>query len=481
MTEKLFTGTLSIKPNQKPKPIYHFMSLLNGLGTSTTHFFITETPNILNDPEQARHFVMSVVELLSSHTEEMKKLGEENYEMHSELKNQGRELKEMVTEKKHLTSTMKKLSVENNEIRNELQIQGRELKEMVTEKKHLTSTVEKLYDENKLLSGKIAFLSDAVMEIGAENKHLSAQVEHLAKENEEMTDTIKHQARDLSALNKTVTGLQNRIKTDQSSRQSSDLVLEETGGNISKRIVLHSDTDILSLVTTHGTEIQKLQTDLAAFKNGSQASSVDIHKLEADVTALKTDKHKYKSGSTYVRWGRTNCSGNGTELVYSGYAAGSDKTDKGAAANYICLSPDPLWGHYTNAKDADAKVMGVEYEFYGVTNGGDTSAFFHKNLHQEDAPCSVCRSPRSTVIMIPGRNQCYRGWTLEYKGYLVAGYYGHPAATEYVCLDDYPEAMPGGHADQDGKLMYMVEGRCGSLRCPPYVDGRELTCAVCSK
>ena len=120
------------------------------------------------------------------------------------------------------------------------------------------------------------------------------------------------------------------------------------------------------------------------------------------------------------------------------------------------------------------------YEF----NGADsfrTNAFFHKNLHDEDVPCSVCRITRPTVIMIPGRNQCYSGWTLEYKGYLVAGYYGHTAPTEYVCLVDNPDVIPHGHANQNGKLFYMVEGRCGSLTCPPYVDGRELTCVVCSK
>ena len=117
------------------------------------------------------------------------------------------------------------------------------------------------------------------------------------------------------------------------------------------------------------------------------------------MTALKTDKPKGGSGSTYVRWGRNNCSGNGTELVYNGYSAGSDYRDKGAAANYICLSPDLLYGYYTNGNDDFAKVIGVEYEFHGAALG-DTTAFFHKNLQEEDAPCS--RSPRPTVIMIPG-------------------------------------------------------------------------------
>ena len=86
-------------------------------------------------------------------------------------------------------------------------------------------------------------------------------------------------------------------------------------------------------------------------------------------------------------------------------------------------------------------------------------------MYTEDAPCSVCRSSRLTVIMIPGRNQCYPGWTLEYKGYLVAGASDHTAASEYVCLDDRPEVLQKGHADEEGKLFYFVEGRCGSLPC----------------
>ena len=335
---------------------------------------------------------------------------------------------------------MKKLGEENRSMHKKLQSYDRELKKITTTMQNLSENIQ--------------ILSDKVIKIETENKHLSSQVEKIAKKNEVLTSKITLQTKDISALQR-----KNRIMTEQNFRPSNDLVPENTIDNISKRIVLHSNTDILSLVTTHGTEIQKLQTDIAA---------------------LKTDMPKVGSGSTYVRWGRNNCSGNGTELVYSGYAAGSDYQETGAAANYICLSPDPLWGYYNDAHNADAKVMGVEYELNGAAP--DTKAFFHKNLHEEDAPCSVCRSSRPTVIMIPGRNKCYKGWTLEYKGYLVAGYYGFAAATEYVCLDDNPDVIPGGHADENGSLFYMVEGRCGrSLTCPPYIDGREITCVVCSK
>ena len=57
----------------------------------------------------------------------------------------------------------------------------------------------------------------------------------------------------------------------------------------------------------------------------------------------------------------------------------------------------------------------------------------------------------------------------------------HASATEYVCVDKQAEVIPGGHADQDACSFYLVEGICGSLTCPPYVNGRELACVVCSR
>lgn len=64
---------------------------------------------------------------------------------------------------------------------------------------------------------------------------------------------------------------------------------------------------------------------------------------------------------------------------------------------------------------------------------------------------------------------------------LMAGYYGHSAGSVYTCVDNHPDTLHGGRADQNGYLFHQVEARCGSLKCPPYVEGRELVCAVCSK
>ena len=162
-------------------------------------------------------------------------------------------------------------------------------------------------------------------------------------------------------------------------------------------------------------------------------------------------------------------------------------SDTGAAVNYLCLSPVAQWAKYTDAVDSRAKIYGAEYETWNANTNTKAGAeqrsnfFFGKSLVDDNVPCSVCRSSRSSVLMVPGRNTCFNGWNLEYAGYLSSGAHTAAAATEYVCLDANPETVPGGFSDQNGKLFYLVEGICGSLECPPYVDGRELTCAVCSK
>ena len=105
-----------------------------------------------------------------------------------------------------------------------------------------------------------------------------------------------------------------------------------------------------------------------------------------------------------------------------------------------------------------------------------------KNLYNHDAPCAVCFvKSRDSMLMMPARNDCPSGWTKEYHGYLMTAYHGDKHSSEFICVDDNPEYVRGSKQDQDGALLYPVEGVCGSLPCLPYVAGRELTCAVCTK
>lgn len=190
---------------------------------------------------------------------------------------------------------------------------------------------------------------------------------------------------------------------------------------------------------------------------------------------------KDSAGDTYIRWGRKSCPDNETSLVYTGFMAGSDKSHSGAGSNYLCLTDTPIWDQYRDGKvNSYGRITGAEYQFWNQRSTG-AAEFFGDNMYNHNAPCAVCYTKRRVSVMVPGRNICSKGWTMEYSGYLVTGYHGDKSATEYVCLDRRPEKVINGDADDEDNRLYLVEATCsGSLACPPYVAGREITCVVCS-
>ncbi|XP_060564786.1 uncharacterized protein LOC132723991 [Ruditapes philippinarum] len=186
-------------------------------------------------------------------------------------------------------------------------------------------------------------------------------------------------------------------------------------------------------------------------------------------TLIQTQK--FSDGATYIRWGRTTCPGKAV-LVYDGYVAGSHYTHSGTASNPLCLPKDPDFEERTDGFQSATRIYGAEYE----TNGYPRWTY----LHDHEIPCAVCRIPRNNVLMVPGKNRCHDNYMLEYKGYLMAEHYSHASSSEFVCVDGNPETLEGTHQNLNGKMFYFVEGECGSLRCDPYKNGWELTCAVCS-
>ncbi|XP_046350439.2 uncharacterized protein LOC124131295 [Haliotis rufescens] len=181
-----------------------------------------------------------------------------------------------------------------------------------------------------------------------------------------------------------------------------------------------------------------------------------------------------KGGAIYTRWGRTECSLN-NELVYKGVAGGNSYETKAGPANILCLPDNPEYGNHTPGLQAGSLIYGTEYET------GTYNTFSFKHLHDHDVPCAVCRSrTKTSVIMVPAKMSCFPGWRVEYTGYLMGGHYSH-AASEYLCVDGDAEKDRSGHENKNGHLLYLVEGICGSLPCPPYRNVWELTCTVCSK
>lgn len=190
----------------------------------------------------------------------------------------------------------------------------------------------------------------------------------------------------------------------------------------------------------------------------------------------KSIKSLTRAGSTYVHWGRSNCPTNGTELLYTGYAGGTHHNHKGGGANVLCLTGDPLWNKYDDKGEGGALIYGTGYEY------GSRKKYpqFDTSLDEYNTPCSVCYTTRSSSIMIPGRNKCYDGWTLEYHGYLFGNHYDDEGPSEFICIDSNPEKSASTRSE-DQSLLHISEIRCGALPCPPYVEGREVTCVVCSR
>ena len=129
---------------------------------------------------------------------------------------------------------------------------------------------------------------------------------------------------------------------------------------------------------------------------------------------------------------------------------------------------------YIPGKQINSYIYGAEYE--------DTN-FIKANSHDTDVPCAVCYVPtRTTLYMMPTKYTCPKNWTTEYYGYLMAeriqnSYY----RSQFTCVDLLLTPVIRTNHNHNGLLFHFVEGRCGSLPCPPYEETKELTCAVCTK
>ena len=148
----------------------------------------------------------------------------------------------------------------------------------------------------------------------------------------------------------------------------------------------------------------------------------------------------------------------------------------GGGGQYLCLPNKPKYDKYKDGFQSSSYIFGTEYEVNAY------NPFSQQSLHDHDAPCIVCYvKSRASQLMIPARNDCPSGWNEEYHGYLMSGHSSHKKSRDFICIDQDAEFVHGSHANKNGALLYLVEGHCGSLPCLPYVNGRELTCAVCTK
>ena len=182
------------------------------------------------------------------------------------------------------------------------------------------------------------------------------------------------------------------------------------------------------------------------------------------------------SGVTYTRWGKSSCpSLTRAQLVYAGRAGGTSYASQGGAAEKICLPNDPDYISGTSQGASFPSVVeGAEYQM----RSGPIAI---QNVQDYNVPCAVCYVPtRATTIMVPAKTVCPSSWTREYYGYLTTEHDSH-GRSSYTCLDISPEVVPGSSSNLDGALFYYTVTNCNGLSCPPFVNNRTLSCAVCTK
>ena len=188
---------------------------------------------------------------------------------------------------------------------------------------------------------------------------------------------------------------------------------------------------------------------------------------------MKGDKEERNGGTVYVRWGHDQCPST-AQLVYSGRAGGAHY-QHGSGSNPQCLPLDPNFLTPISGSQYRGIMHGAEYHTHT-----DSNSHIH-GRQDTDVPCAVCHvSNRTAVYMVPAKYTCPTGWTREYYGYLMSEDNGQ-GRSQFCCVDTAFKSAVGSSADKNGLLFYFVEGRCGSLPCPPYDNTRELSCAVCTE
>ena len=173
---------------------------------------------------------------------------------------------------------------------------------------------------------------------------------------------------------------------------------------------------------------------------------------------------------TYIRWGNSTCP-YGADTIYSGVVAGSSYDHQGAIVDPLCLPPDPQYLEYQYEYQGHLYIYGAEYQT------DDASPI--NNANDCNVPCALCIVyGHTTKITIPSQYECPLGWRRDYYGYLMAGYHGYNAATQFTCTDKNLQQIPVSGPDTNRYLFYTAEAQYGQNI---FCSDKELTCVVCTK
>ncbi|XP_021352223.1 uncharacterized protein LOC110449594 [Mizuhopecten yessoensis] len=370
------------------------------------------------------------------------------------------------------------------------QTQNGELQTLQTTVQTQTGELQTLQTTVQTQNIELQTLQTTVQTQNGELQTLQTTVQTQTGELQTLQTTIQTQNSELQTLQSTEQTQTGELQTLQTTiqTQNSELQTLQTTVQTQTSELQTQSAELQSLKTKELTENGELQTmktmkltqtgEMSSLKQQLSQANNEARSQNGKNTSIIQQLSQVGGGSTFVRWGRTDCPANLTELVHSGYAGGSWYDHTGAAVDYLCLPPDPEWLQTTVVPNAyTGRIYGAEYE-------SNTGHFlFGPQSRDEEVPCAVCRSTSFvSSVMIPARTTCYSGWTKAYSGSLASGNYNNKAATQYVCVDENAQPLAGGaDRDDNGILFLGVKAFCGSLRCPPYEQDKYIACVVCMK
>ena len=62
-----------------------------------------------------------------------------------------------------------------------------------------------------------------------------------------------------------------------------------------------------------------------------------------------------------------------------------------------------------------------------------------------------------------------------------SGQYSDQKSKVPICVDVSAESVAGSAGANVKSLLYFMETTCTGIKCPPYSNGKEIACTVCTK
>ena len=160
-------------------------------------------------------------------------------------------------------------------------------------------------------------------------------------------------------------------------------------------------------------------------------------------------------------------------MVDSGYTAASRHSHTGGPSNPLCLHKKPRDDRYS-----DSAWSGIYVPAWHTLQGEE--APYSSQLESHIAPCAVCavQEKSTSSMMIPARNDCPPGWTLEDHGFLMASHYTGKRSESLFFDSDIEGIMSSANV---GHRLYAVQAEHRFGLPATYISRRSLTCVVCSR